>query len=63
VKLVAQIKTLDEETRIRKLTLEAEQAQGRLMIAQLAAKLRKNRAELRKLTMGGPNVEKPVKAP
>ncbi len=47
MKLVeAQLRPVNEETRLRILALKAEQAQGRLMIAQMAAKMRKNRAEL-----------------
>lgn len=58
MKLVnVEIRPVNSETRVRILTLEAEQAQGRLMIAQLAIKLRKIRIELRDLKKGALYVE------
>lgn len=55
--LNAELRPVNEETRLRILLLKAEQAQGRLMIAQMASKMRKNRAELMVLTNKEPKNE------
>jgi hypothetical protein len=57
----APLKPVNQSSRLERLTLEAEMAQGRLMIAQIAARMRENAKKLKTLKAKGElHVEKPT---